>query len=95
MFRLMLKGRPVDNGLDYDRLGHLTENYVFSDLALIINDASRAAMRANTTIGMDVLTSTISATRPSITADDIRSFEAVRRRIEGDKSKPRRPIGFH
>lgn len=95
MFRLMLKGRPVDNGLDYDRLGHLTENYVFSDLALIINEASRAAMRAKTTIGMDVLTSTISATRPSITADDIRSFEAVRRRIEGDKSKPRRPIGFH
>ena len=32
MFKLYLKDRPIDLGLDYDKLASLTENYVSSDL---------------------------------------------------------------
>ena len=61
MFEMLLKKRPYDFGLDYDRLAKLTENNVFSDLALIINDASRQALLAKSRITMAILEQTMPA----------------------------------
>jgi transitional endoplasmic reticulum ATPase len=45
MFKPYLKDRPIDLGLDYDKLALLTENYVSSDLKFLIDEASRKALK--------------------------------------------------
>lgn len=95
MFEMLLKKRPYDFGLDYDRLAKLTENNVFSDLALIINDASRQALLAKSRITMAILEKTIAGTKPSLKPKDIEKYDKIRASMEGDDTeKPRPRIGF-
>lgn len=96
MFEMLLKKRPADFGLDYNKLAHLTENYVFSDLTLIINDASREALIANSKITMAIIENVISKTKSSLKPQDIEKYNKIRTQMDGDEiSKPeRRPIGF-
>lgn len=95
MFEMLLKKRPCDLGLDYDKLAHLTENYVFSDLTLIINDASRKALIAKSNITMAILEQTITSTRSSLTEQDIKKYNAIKARMEGEPDRPPRPrVGF-
>ena len=45
MFEMYLKSRPIDFGIDYEKLSKLTESYVAADIELIVNDASRNALK--------------------------------------------------
>jgi transitional endoplasmic reticulum ATPase len=92
MFEMLIKKRPFDFGLDYDKLAKLTENYVFSDLTLIINDASRNALKAKSKITMAILEEVIKKTKPSLTPQDIEKYNKVKIQLEGGGSRPR--IGF-
>ena len=44
MFRLCLNGRPCDPRIDLRKLAAMTENYVGSDLELIVTEAAREAV---------------------------------------------------
>ena len=46
MFRVQMKGRPQEEGIDFSRLASLTENYVSADIAFIVNDAAEKAFRS-------------------------------------------------
>lgn len=95
MFEMLLKKRPYDFGLDYDKLAKLTENYVFSDLTLIINDASRKALKAKSKITMAILEETIKAQRSSLSPKDIEKYNTIKAQIEGGLTEqPRRRVGF-
>lgn len=95
MFELLLKKRPYDFGLDYDKLAKMTENYVFSDLTLIINDASRLALRNKSKITMATLESVIAHTKPSLNKSEIDKYIQIKATIDGDiQEKPRRRVGF-
>lgn len=95
MFEMLLKKRPYDFGLDYDRLSQLTENYVFSDLALIINDASRKALKAKSKITMAILEGTIARIKSSLSLSDIEKYTQIKNLMEGGEYvPPRRRIGF-
>lgn len=95
MFEMLLKKRPYDFGLDYDKLARLTENYVFSDLTLIINDASRKALVAKSKITMAILEETIAAQRSSLSAQDIEKYNKIKAQMEGGEiEKPRPRVGF-
>ena len=95
MFEMLLKKRPYDFGLDYDKLARLTENYVFSDLTLIINDASRTALVAKSKITMKILEDTISKTRSSLSPTDIEKYNNIKAEMEGCKPSANLPrIGF-
>lgn len=95
MFELLLKKRPYDLGLDYDKLARLTESYVFSDLSLIINDASRKALLAKSKITMAILEETITSTPSSLKPHDIEKYNRIKAKMEGNEiKKPRRRIGF-
>lgn len=95
MFEMLLKKRPYDFGLDYDKLARLTENYVFSDLTLIINDASRAALMAKSKITMAILEDTIAKTKSSLSAKDIEKYNRIKAQMEGGEiEKPRPRVGF-
>ncbi len=95
MFEMLLKKRPYDFGLDYDKLAKLTENYVFSDLTLIINDASRKALMTKSKITMAILEDTIANTKSSLSARDIEKYNKIKTQMEGGEiEKPRPRVGF-
>lgn len=97
MFELYLKSRPYDFGLDYDKLAKLTENYVSSDIEMIINDASRIALRQRSKITMAILEDVISKTKPSLTALELKKYLNIKAKMDGDapSSNPRPRVGFN
>lgn len=96
MFELYLKSRPYDFGIDYDKLAQLTEDYVSSDIELIINDASRFALRQKSRITMAILEDVISKTKPSLTASELRKYLAIKSKMDGEASSTPRPrVGFN
>lgn len=97
MFELYLKQRPYDFGLDYDKLSKLTENYVSADISMIVNDASRIALRQHSKITMEILETTIANTRPSLSVQELEKYKKIRAKMDGvdlTKQPPRRRIGF-
>lgn len=96
MFELYLKSRPYDFGLDYDKLARLTENYVSSDIEMIINDAARIALRHKSKISMTILKDVISNTKPSLTSAELKKFLAIKAKMEGETLLSTRPhVGFN
>lgn len=97
MFELYLKSRPYDFGLDYDKLAQLTEDYVSSDIEMIINDASRIALRQKSKITMAILEDVISKTKPSLTAAELKKYLAIKSKMdsEASSSTPRPRVGFN
>lgn len=96
MFELYLKSRPYDFGIDYDKLAQLTEDYVSSDIELIINDASRFALRQKSRITMAILENVISKTKPSLTASELKKYLAIKSKMDGEtSSNPRPRVGFN
>ena len=51
MFAHHLKGRPLADDLDLDRLAALTDGYASSDIAFIANEAALVAALADENIG--------------------------------------------
>jgi transitional endoplasmic reticulum ATPase len=96
MFELYLKDRPLDFGIDYERLATMTENYVSGDIKFIVDEASRKVIREKTKrISMEILEFIIKNQRPTISLDMLRKYEILRNEIEGDNvSKERRRVGF-
>lgn len=98
LFQMYLKNRPLDLGIDFDRLAELTENYVSSDIKdLIVDGASRIALKMKTRITMDILENVIQNTKPSVPLHEIRKYEIIRAKMDGESqdSKNERPkIGF-
>ena len=95
MFELYLKSRPYDFGLDYDKLAQLTENYVSADIELIVNDASRIALRNKSKITMAILVDVIKETKPSLSSSELDKYLSIKAEIENNtQPQPRRRIGF-
>ena len=95
MFRVRIKGRPQEEGIDFGRLASLTENYVSADIAWIVNDAAEKAFEERAGITEKMLEDAIKRTRPSVGPDDIRYYESLREKIEKSaKESAHTPIGF-
>lgn len=93
LFELYLKSRPYDFGLDYEELSGLTENYVSADIQLIVNDASRAALKQHSRITMDLLRAAIKENRPSLSVSELERYQEIKVQMEGEEPKKRR-VGF-
>ncbi len=95
MLELYMKKRPYDFGIDYDRLADMTEGYVASDMAFIVNDAAGVAFMNNEKITEQHLINAIQKNRPSLTKEVIASYEKLREKMEGSSSGGGRPrVGF-
>lgn len=95
LFELYLKNRPYDFGLDYDELARLTNHYVSADIQLIVNDASRAALKQHSKITMALLKTAISSTRASLSEQELKRYDEIRAKMNGEQPKERRKIGFN
>ena len=93
LFELYLKSRPYDFGLDYDELAMLTESYVSADIQLIVNDASRAALKLHSRITMDLLRAAIKDIRPSLSVSELEKYQEIKALMEGEEPQKRR-VGF-
>jgi len=97
MFEMYLKDRPLDFGIDYEILSQQTENYVSSDIAFLVDEASRLALKNKTRISMDILEKIIQSTKPSVALDELRKYEMIRAKIESENTQNtnnRNSIGF-
>lgn len=93
LFELYLKNRPYDFGLDYEELAKLTTNYVSADIQLIVNDASRIALKLHSKITMDLLRAAIQKTHPSLSLNELEKYKNIKAQMDG-KTPNKRHIGF-
>lgn len=76
MFKLCLSGRPHDHSINFGKLAKMTENYVSSDINLIVTQAARQAVaQERDIIDEELLVDSINKIRPSITLEEINSYE--------------------
>jgi transitional endoplasmic reticulum ATPase len=97
MFEMYLKDRPLDFGIDYDKLASLTENYVSSDIEFLVNEAARTALKEKKRITMVLLENTIQTTKPSVPLHELEKFEEIRAKMDNEviETKNTRPrVGF-
>lgn len=94
MFALHLKGRPCED-IDTEKLATMTEGYIASDIAYIVNDAAMGAAFSDRPITQELLEMTINSIRPSINQNVIKVYDDIRNRMEGINHKNALPhIGF-
>ncbi|MDR1371812.1 MAG: ATP-binding protein [Dysgonamonadaceae bacterium] len=77
MFEMYLKDRPLDFGIDYDKLATLTENYVSADIEFLVNETARTALKEKKRITMALLENTIQTTKPSVPLKELEKFEGM------------------
>jgi len=98
MFEMYLKNRPLDLGIDYDRLASLTENYVSADIKdLIIADSSRIALKTRSRISMKILEEVIKNTKSSVPLQELKKYEEIKEKMDGvvtEKKNDRPRVGF-
>lgn len=99
MFQMYLKNRPVDFGIDFDKLAHLTENYVSADIELLVNESSRKALKEKTRITMKILENIIQITKPTVSLKELRKYQTLKSEMESEneeepKRNERPRIGF-
>lgn len=94
MFKLHLEGRPCGE-IDAERLAELTDGYIASDIAYIVNDAAMGAAFSDQPITQQLLETTIASIHPSISKEVINSYENLRQKMEDTETRNNRPkIGF-
>jgi transitional endoplasmic reticulum ATPase len=97
MFRLHLKKRPLELGIDYELLAKNTINFVSSDIEFICNETARKALQSNLRISSDLVMKIIKITKPSISINEINKYENIRKIIEqevDENTSERTYIGF-
>ncbi len=93
MFEMHLKGRPYDSNIDCQHLASLTENYIASDIAFVVNEAAARAAFSDAKISSEMLEEVISANKPSLTPSVINGYMKMREKMEGIVEERKR-IGF-
>ena len=79
VIKLYLSGRPVSNDIDYERLARLTENYVTSDIELIIEDSARMAVKQDLSeITEKLIEDCIKKTPTSVNPAEMDYFEQLK-----------------
>ena len=95
IFKIHMKDRPTSDDIDYIRLADMTENFVASDIAYIVNDAATRAFEDDVDISQSLLEEVIKENNPSVSSSDLKSYEQMRKKMESSGVEPeRRRIGF-
>jgi len=97
LFKLHLKNRHCEIGIDFKTLASVTPNIVASDVEFIVNKAAHKAAVHEVRISMEILSKIAKEFSPSITKDIIDSYEKEHNEFlnPSNKSNAMNPIGFH
>jgi len=92
IFQLYLKKVPCESNIDFDKLAELTNNYVSSDIAYIVNETAILAYEDNVEISQTLLEEIISKSHPSLNHSILKYYKDMKMKLEnGDDCKK---IGF-
>jgi transitional endoplasmic reticulum ATPase len=97
LFKMYLENKPLDFGIDYDKLAILTENYVSSDIDFLAKEAARTALKSKSRITMLILENTIRVTKPSVSSEELKKYKDIKEKINNENNinkNPRPRIGF-
>ena len=94
VFQIHLKDRPCETSINYAYLADLTENYVASDIAYVVNEAAIRAFEKKELISQKMLETLISQSKPSLSRSSLKYYENMRKMFENDESSCN-SIGFH
>lgn len=97
MFLIHLQGRPFDaQAIDVEKLSEMSEGFIASDIAYVVNDAAMVAAFTNQAITEEILETSVRNTHPSLRPDTMRIYEDIRQKMENtqrrDMARPK--IGF-
>lgn len=95
IFRIHMFDRPAAADICYDRLAELTDSFIASDIAYMVNDAAVRAFEENTEITQTLLEEVIKENKPSLRAKDIQFYEDLRTELENKTNNAsRKRIGY-
>ena len=94
IFRMHLRNRPCEKSINYESLANMTENYVASDIAYIVNEAAIRVFQNKGLISQELLETVISECKPSLSRSLLKYYEDMRKAFENDGCSGR-CIGFH
>lgn len=97
MFILHLQGRPYEQGsIDADKLSDLSDGFIASDIAYVVNDAAMIAAFTDQEITEELLETSIQNTHPSLRVDTLQIYDDIKRKMENtERRNLERPrIGF-
>lgn len=95
IFEIHMKNRPVSGEIDFDHLADITENFVASDIAYIVNDAATRAFEDDVEITQTLLEEVIREINPSVSANELKSYEEMRKMMESNEKEQNHPrVGF-
>lgn len=96
MFLLHISGRPNDvNETQIDELVKLSEGYVASDIAYVVDDAARIAAYNDIPITYSILVDVIRCTKPSVGKEILDSYSKLQDRMNGIERRNSLPkVGF-
>lgn len=97
MFLLHLQGRPFDEkAIDAEKLSELSDGFIASDIAYVVNDAAMIAAFKNQDITEELLETSVKNTHPSLRADTLKIYDEIKQQMESDErsNMTRRRIGF-
>ncbi|MBA3047891.1 ATP-binding protein [Patescibacteria group bacterium] len=76
MFKICLSGRPHNKNINFEKLAEMTDNYVSSDIELIVTQAARMAVAKNKNmVDEKMLIESINKFSPSISPEEIQYYE--------------------
>lgn len=76
MFIICLSGRPYDKGINFEKLAKMTNNYVGSDIELIVTEVARMAVaRDKDLIDEKMMIEAIQKFTPSISPEEIAFYD--------------------
>ena len=98
IFEMYLEEIPKDFGIEYDKLARLTENYVSSDIKLIVEEVARGLRKTRGRVTMEILEKKIKSSKPSVTLKVLQKHERIRKIFESingeDNSSNKPKFGF-
>ena len=83
IFHNYLHDRPIDAHIDYHTLGQMTSSgYISSDIRQICNEVATRAFNEDAIITQDLIEQVIRNGGPSVSKNELRTYEEARRYIE-------------
>jgi transitional endoplasmic reticulum ATPase len=96
LFKMYLEKRPIEIGIDYNKLAELTEDYASKDIQFICDEAARQVVKVAPRISMENILLAIKETRPTSTKEQLAKYRLERDKMQGKNSNTtdRPKIGF-
>lgn len=97
MFMIHLKGRPYDEqDIDAAKLAEMSDGYIASDIAYIVNDAAMTAAFTSQAITQQLLETILKSTRPSIQPEMVKMYQELECKMQGveRRNMDRPKIGY-